>query len=103
MTAQFIAYNGPFGLETIALLLAPANWENPPKLEPQLPAEISSHPISKNESRRSFAASSRYTFTYTAELWSTNAMTEFRIWLNRLRDETVAVPLWTDDCELTAD
>ena len=102
MTAQFINYNGPFGAEAIALLLASPNWDVEPKCEPQLPTDVASHPISAFESRRTFAGSSRYELTYKAEFWSIQEQTEFRLWLNQLKDQTIAVPLWTDDCVMTA-
>jgi hypothetical protein len=99
MIARIITYSA----ESIALLLAPPDWSQPVQLDLELPADIDRTLISKRESRRVFGRSARYTLTYRASLADANESTELRIWLARVKGETVAVPLWTDPVLLTAD
>jgi hypothetical protein len=97
MTALFYA----FGSETLALLLAPPDWNSGPvTVELTLPTDTSRSQMSTVESRRAFAASTRYSLGYSAYLDNAAAALELRIWLQRLKGETVAVPMWTDAVEL---
>lgn len=98
MTAQFITYLG----ETIALVLARPNRTQAPKVTPNFLSDAHGHPISKFESRRNYGRSVRYDVQFRARLRSVAEATEFRIWLNKQKDQTIAIPLWTDVCYLTA-
>lgn len=94
----FIDYGG----ETIALLLAQPNWAQPVTLELSLPFTDITKGISARESRKVFGLSSRYSFAYSVWLPDTETCTDFRLWINRLKGETLAVPLWTDQIILSA-
>src|SRR5207248_3025394 len=96
MVAQFITLNG----ETIALCLAQPNRATEPEITASLPTDIAWHPIAKDESRRVFAGAARYQQKYKTTLRTAADCTEFRMWLNRLKSELVAVPLWSDRCRL---
>lgn len=98
MIAGFISYNS----ETLALLLAPPDWSTAVKIDLELPADVDRNQVSARESRRTFAQSARYSMTYRAGLASSSESTELRIYLARLKGETVAVPLWTDGVPLSA-
>src|SRR5947209_14625874 len=98
MTSQFINYSG----ETIALVLARPNRKDDPKIVPNFLSDAHGHPISKFESRRNYARSVRYDVQFRARLPSVAEATEFRIWLNKQKQQTIAIPLWTDVCYLTA-
>jgi uncharacterized phage protein (TIGR02218 family) len=88
--------------ETLALLLATPNWSSDIKLQIDLPFTLVQKALSARESRGAFATSSRYSLEY--EFFSEDAKqsSDLRLWLNRLKDETVAVPMWADGVELTA-
>ena len=91
-----------YGDEVLALILAQPNRKTRPRLTATLPFTDVAKAISARESRRNFGRSSRYTLEYTP--WFKNAplATEFRIGLTRLKDETVAVPLWDDAIKVTS-
>jgi len=93
---KFIDYGG----ETVALLLATPNWAQSLEVSMTLPTAIDKA-ISARESRRAFATSMRYSLGYTVDFFSTRQATDLRLWLNRLKGETVAVPLWTDAVEIS--
>jgi hypothetical protein len=99
MIAQFITWNG----ETIALCLAQPNLASKLEITATLPTDVAWHPIAKDESRRVFAGASRYQQKYKTTLRTAADCTEFRLWLNRLKDELVAVPVWSDRCTLATD
>lgn len=92
-------YNGPDGVETLALCAARPNWLEAMKLEASLPTDVT-RGLSARESRRAFALTSRYTFEHLFDAKDAADSTDLRLWLNRLKNETVAVPLWTDQVEL---
>jgi hypothetical protein len=94
---KFVDYNS----ETIALCLTPPDWAREVKVELNIPTDVAKG-ISARESRRSFAQSARYTLEYQLDSADAKASTEMRIGLQRLKGETVAVPMWTDQCELSA-
>jgi hypothetical protein len=94
---KFISYSGA----TIALVLAQPNWNSKPVLSMSLPTDAT-RGISGRESRRNFARSSRYSFNYTTRFNDAADATEFRIGLQRLKDELMAVPLWVDPVRLSA-
>jgi hypothetical protein len=98
MTAQFITYLG----ETVALVLARPNLKTEPKITPNFLSDLHEHPISKFSSARNYARTVRYDMQYRARLPSVAEATEFRIWLNQQKAQTIALPLWTDVCYLTA-
>lgn len=95
---EFITLNG----ETIALCLAAPNWEQPIVVELTLPATVE-RSLSADESRRVFASSVRYELEYKALFPTAADSTDFRVWLNRLKGELVAVPMWTDQVELSCE
>lgn len=96
-TSDFIELDG----ETVALLLAVPNWGSV-KVELTIPAEIT-RAVSGRQTRRNFNRFARYSIEYTADMIAyenvAESSTELRLWLNRLKGETVAVPLWADGCE----
>lgn len=102
MIAQFINYTGILGAETIGLCLVQPNRVQQPKKTLSFPSDVSRLAPSKKESRRTFANSARYQTTYLATLRTAADLTEFRLFLNQLKTQTVAVPLWDDGCQLTA-
>lgn len=100
---KFLNYNG----ETLALFLTPPDWGEAVKLDLSLPFTDVTAALSHQESRRTFGRSARYQIEYAVSApleqsaiaaWSTN----LRLWLQRLKGETVAVPLWTDGVELAS-
>lgn len=91
-----------YGTETLALCAAPPNWRDPIKLSVGLPGDVTQS-LLKTESRRRFATSNRYTLEHLFETDNAADSTDLRKWLERLKIETVAVPLWTDGVILAAD
>jgi uncharacterized phage protein (TIGR02218 family) len=89
---KFVDYGGA----TIALILAQPNWATPPKCTATLPFTSIDKATSGRESRQNFGESHRYLLDYTPRFQGAALSTEFRIGLNRLTEETVAVPLWID-------
>ena len=81
------------------LLAASPNWEREVKVSLELPTDVSKEPITFNESRRNFAQSARYRMTWTSYLATAADSTELRLFLTRIRGETLAVPMWPDACE----
>lgn len=99
MIAQYIT----LGAETVALCVARPNLEKSrPQLDLKFPSDVGRHPISKRESRRTFARSARYAMRYIATLRTADEATEMAIWLAQLKRQTVAIPLWLDGCVMTA-
>jgi len=96
MIAQIITYQGA----TTGLLCAQPNWDTQVKVALEIPTDIAKQPITFTESRRNFAQSARYSMAWMAYLPTAANATELRIFLTRIRGEAVAVPLWTDACEL---
>lgn len=94
---KFVDYNG----ETIALILAQPNWATPPRVTDTLPFTSLDKAISGREKRQAFGTSNRYLFEFSPRFATADKSTEFRIGLNRLTEETVAVPLWTDGVQLS--
>src|SRR4051794_5684678 len=101
-TADNVASFVNLGGETVALLLAPPNRRTKPKITPEFPAEVTWHPLSKRQSPRIFAHSARYQMQYLVTLRNAGLCTAFAMWLQRLKDEQVVVPVWDDVCVLTA-
>lgn len=99
MIAQYVTFGAS---ETVALCVAPPNRATPPEITLEFPSEVGRHPISRKESRRTFAGSARYSMRYRSTLRTAAEMTELRIWLNQLKTQTVALPLWVDACAITA-
>src|SRR5262252_1520277 len=96
MIAQVITYQNA----TTGLLCAQPNWETAVKVSLEIPTDISKQPITFTESRRNFAQSARYSMIWKAYLPTAASATELRIFLARIRGEPLAVPMWTDACEL---
>lgn len=96
MSCHFINYAG----EDIALLLAVHNWTHDLKVTPSLPAEVQ-RAISNRESRRNYARSFRYALEYAIDTFDAKETTDLKLWLLRLKGETVAVPMWPDYVEIT--
>jgi hypothetical protein len=84
----------------VGLLVAEPNWETEVSVSLELPIDIAKEPITFNESRRAFAQSARYTMKWRAYLPTAKDATELRIFLTRIRGESILVPLWPDACEL---
>jgi hypothetical protein len=96
MIGRIITYQGA----SYGLLVAPPNWDTEVTVALELPTDISKEPITFQESRRNFAASVRYKLTYTCYLSNAADSTELRLFLTRLRGESMFVPMWTDGCEM---
>ncbi len=79
-----------------ALILARPNRSTHPRLTLEIPFTETDRAISAREARRAFGRSSRYTLEYAPWLKNAGMATEFRIGLERLHAELVAVPLWDD-------
>lgn len=95
---KFLDYNG----ETLALCLARPDWDHTMTVEVDLTRMVHiEQALSHEESRELFGASARYSFSYKPFFLGARESTDFRLWLNRLKDELVAVPLWQDGVELT--
>jgi hypothetical protein len=84
----------------VGLLVAPPEWSAEVKVELELPTDVSKQPITFAESRRTFAQSARYKMTWKSYLSDAASATELRIFLTRIRSESILAPLWTDVCEL---
>jgi hypothetical protein len=84
----------------VGLLAAPPNWDTEIKVSMELPTDVSKQPITFSESRRNFAQSARYKMEWTSYLSSAADATELRIFLTRIRELPILVPLWPDVCEL---
>jgi hypothetical protein len=97
MVAKFVTIDG----ENMALVLARPTRAQQPEPSLSFPTEVTGHPLSPRESRRTFARSARYEMKYRVRLGSADEATEFRIWLNKQKDQTVAIPLWVDACRPT--
>lgn len=96
---KFIDYAG----ETIALILTPPNWrEAKPRCETLLPFTTIDKALSARESRRNWGRSSRYTIEFAPRFRTAAAATEFRLGLNALKVEPVAVPMWLDGVKISA-
>ena len=64
MIAQIITYNAV----NTGLLVAQPNWDSEVTVTLELPTDVSKEPITFNESRRNFAAYSRYSMKWTSYL-----------------------------------
>jgi uncharacterized phage protein (TIGR02218 family) len=95
---KFISYGG----ETLALILAQPNWSVSPRVTDTLPFTSIEKANTGREGRQNFGRSNRYLLDYTPRFSGAAAATEFRIGLNRLAEETLAVPLWTDSVVLSS-
>src|SRR5215472_3892574 len=82
------------------LLAAKPDWTTEIKVTLELPTDVSKEPITFQESRRNFAQSSRYKLTYASYLSNAADAQELRIFLTRLRGESMFVPMWPDACEI---
>jgi hypothetical protein len=98
MIAQIITWNSV----TTGLLAAQPNWDTEVKITLDLPTDVSKEPITFNESRRNFAASARYKMEWHSYLFNAADANELRMFLTRVRGESILVPLWPDVCETTA-
>ena len=98
LIARIITVNGvQFGL-----LAAQPNWATEIKVKLELPTDVSKEAITMQESRRNFAQSARYKMEWTSYLPSARDATELRIFLTRIYEIPILVPLWPDVCELAA-
>jgi hypothetical protein len=88
-----------YGDETLALLLAEPDRGKEVKITPHLPASITPA-LSDRKSRRNYARSFLHDLEYTLDLRDARASADLRLWLLRLKGETVAVPLWNDFVEI---
>ena len=102
---EFITYNS----EAVALFLAPPNWDQPVTLEINGPFSANTVAVSAQTSRRQFAKTARYALEYYVSTPIPTSLsddvvfsTNLRLWLQRLKGEMVAVPLWTDGVEISA-
>jgi hypothetical protein len=84
----------------VGLLVAPPEWGAGVKIELEIPTDVSKQPITFAESRRTFAQSARYKMTWKSYLPDAASATELRLFLTRVRSESVLAPLWPDVCEL---
>lgn len=87
----------------VGLLVAPPNWDTEIKVTLNLPTDVAKKPITFAESRRTFAQSARYKMSWRSYLSNAADATELRIFLTRVRGESILAPLWPDVCETTAD
>ena len=87
MTAKFIDYAG----ENIALILARPNRRTHPKLSLSFPTDVTAHPLSKTESRRTFSRSARYTTEYLMTLRTAEEANELRMLLNQLKTQETLI------------
>jgi len=87
----------------VGLLAALPNWDSEIKISLDLPTDVAKQPITFAESRRNFAQSARYKMSWKSYLSNTKDATELRIFLTRVRGESILVPLWPDVCETFAD
>ena len=85
--------------QQVALLAAQPNWATEVTLALDLPTDIEKEAITLTEARRNFAQSARYTMKWTTYLSNAADSTELRIFLTRVRGESIICPLWTDQCE----
>lgn len=83
----------------VGFLAAQPNWSTEVVITLELPTDIAKEPITFNEARRNFAQSARYKMEWTSYMSNASDSTELRIFLQRIRGETVVVPLWPDACE----
>jgi len=81
--------------QDLALCLLEPDWNNPVKVSLTLPSQVD-RSLSGKESRRAFAKSMRYELDYQAQTMTNKETTDLRLWVNRLGDTKVAVPLWPD-------
>jgi len=96
MIARIITFQS----QQVGLLVAQPNWESEIKLTLDLPTDVAKKPITFAESRRNFAQSARYKMTWRSYLSNAADATELRIFLTRVRGESILAPLWTDACEI---
>src|SRR5215472_2557101 len=95
MIARIVTVTG----QQMGFLAAPPNWGTAVTLALDLPTDVSKEAITFNESRRNFAQSARYKMTWTSYLADAADSTELRLFLTRIRGETIVAPLWMDACE----
>lgn len=93
---QFIDYNGA----VLALFLLHPNWDKDIKVELLFPWAEITPARSGAEARQPYGESARYALEYTVDTQDARQSTDLRLWLLRLRDETVAVPMWEDYVEI---
>lgn len=91
----FLDYSGA----TIALLLVQPNWAQPVKVELSVPWSETTKARAGDQDRQPFGESARYTLEYVVDTDSARESTDLKMWLLRLRDEPVAVPMWADYVE----
>jgi hypothetical protein len=99
MIGQIITWNAM----QVGLLASMPNWDTGVKITLDLPTDVSKDLITFAESRRNFAQSARYKMTWRSYLSNAAAATELRIFLTRVRGESILVPLWPDVCETAVD
>jgi hypothetical protein len=96
MIARIITFGGA----QYGLLAAAPNWDTEVTVTLELPTDVSKEPITLQESRRAFAQSARYKMTWSSYLSNAADATELRLFLTRIRGESIFVPLWPDVCEI---
>ena len=84
----------------VGLLVAPPNWDTEITVSLELPTDVAKQPITFTESRRNFAQSARYKMRWRSYLADAASATELRIFLTRVRGESILAPLWPDMCEV---
>src|SRR5436309_3298923 len=94
---KFITYSG----EAVALCLALPNWGESITVQIDLtPVTEVTKALSARRSARRFARTARCNFEYSVLTQDAHQSAQLKLWLQRLKGETVAVPLWTDGVEI---
>ncbi len=80
--------------ESLALILAPPDWNTPVSVSPSLPTAIE-ETLTGAEQRATFAAGLLHTVSYRPAL-DGDELRNFKIQLNQLRDQRCALPWWPE-------
>lgn len=89
--------------DDLAVLLPRANWSTPPKLTTEFPFTDIERAILGNETRRCYGLTEKHTLEVTSTIiFNDFDATALRQGLNRLKDELVGVPIWTDFLRTTS-
>jgi hypothetical protein len=89
------------GTDNLVVCLGQANWATNPALTGEFPFADISRALLGNEDRRPFGLTKKHGSEYSPIFLNEFDSTAFRQGLNRLKNEQVAVPLWTDVCLTT--
>lgn len=93
----FLTYSG----EACALLPYEPEWSQTMKVTAKMVTDVE-RGLSAVESRRVFGSTARYEMEYQAHVAGVLECTRLKQGLDRMKGETVIVPLWTDGMELAA-